>query len=128
MVIKLAIQNIALTLLSDTDDWCEVELAIRDKVVRLGADQRDIVINRLISGLENEITDRFVGVINGLNVVGILSLFEEHGTIYAGDSGEHRILFFQDSSGALLENVALTMTDREHWLAQLREGMNERES
>lgn len=120
MVIKLVTSETELTLRSDQDGWCEVDLFLGGRTVRLGADQQQLVIERLASGLDRELKGDVVGVISGMDVVWVLSLSEEHGTIFAADDGERRVIFFQEASGSLLGTVALSGEDRARWLGQLR--------
>jgi hypothetical protein len=119
MVIKLVASETELTLRSDKDGWCEVDLFFGGRTVRLGADQQQLVIERFASGLERELKGDVAGVINGMDVVWVLSLSEEHGTIFAAGDGERRVIFFQEASGSLLGTVVLSAEDRARWLGQL---------
>lgn len=120
MVTRLVAPDVELTLSSDKDGWCEVDLSLRGRTVRLGADQQQLVTDRLASALEDELKGDVTGVINGINVVWVLSLCEDHATIFAADADVRRVLFFQDSSGSLLGSANLTAEDRMQWLARLR--------
>lgn len=120
MVIKLVASKTELTLRSDDDGWCEIDLFLGGRNVRLGADQQKLVTERLASGLDRELKGDVVGVINGMDVVWVLSLSEEHGTIFAAADGERRVIFFQEASGLLLGTVVLSTEDRARWLGQLR--------
>ena len=96
MVTKLVAPDVELTLSSDKDGWCKVDVSLRGKTVRLGADQRRLVADRLALALEGELKGDVVGVINGMNVVWVLSLSEAHATIFVADVDGRRVLFFQE--------------------------------
>jgi hypothetical protein len=120
MVIKLVATGLELTLRSDKQGWCEVDLLLGGRSVRLGADRQRVVADRLAAALQKDLQGDVVGVIDARKVVWVLSLPEAHTTIFAGDAEERRVLFFQDASGKLLGSAKLTAEDRVRWLAQLR--------
>jgi len=119
MVRTLTTDDFNLTLESDSNGWCEVYIRIGYKTIRLGADHEAIVVQRLMSAMDRNLNGPMVGAIQGINVVWILSLAEEHATIYAGDDAGYRILFFQDASGNPVGDVRLTHDDKRHWLSIL---------
>jgi hypothetical protein len=101
------------------DGWCRVELARDGKVEVLGADAGDKVIRRLAAGMRESFSGSAAGMIKGIPVYAVMSLFEEHCTIYAADAHGSRLLFVQRPDGSLLATVTLTHEQRAAWLAQL---------
>lgn len=119
MVRTLTANGSALTLRSDTDGWCDVELLLDGRRLQLGAEQEDVLAKRLASAMHDELTQEVAGTIAGINVVYVLSLAEKHTTVFAGDNADRRVLFFQDASGGLVGDVRLTGKDRKDWLLGL---------
>jgi hypothetical protein len=119
MVIILPANGSTLTLQSDSDGWCTAYILFDDMKIRLGAEHQDVIVDGLVSALEGDLKPNTVGQIQEVEVVWILSLAEEHATIYAGDRNGYRILFFEDASGQLIGSVKLTSEDRQHWLSIL---------
>lgn len=124
MVIQLAASGGGLVLRFNSDYWCEVNLILGDRTVRLGADDGAVVIRRLAAALEAELEGDLAGVIDGVKVVWILTLAEAHGTVFAGDEHALRALFFQESSGSSLGSVRLNPQDCSRWRRQIQHSDN----
>lgn len=120
MVTKLVVAGAKLTLRSNEEGWCTVDLTLPDKTIRLGAEDRDWVLHHLAAALEKQITGKVNGVVEGLSVVWGISLSEMHCSMYVADRDGQRVLFFQDANASWLARVVLTNEERERWLAQLR--------
>jgi hypothetical protein len=120
MVTQLVAPGVELTFRSDENGWCSVSLSLGGKSVRLGADTRKVVMDRLASALKRELQGKAAGTLHGMKVVWVLSLFEDHAVIYAADAGGQRLLFFREDSGALFGSITLSDEERERWLAQLQ--------
>ena len=120
MVTILATSNAQLVLRADERGWCSVDLSIDGRTVRLGAEQYDVVVERLASAMDELLKGEVVGTMDGKGVARVLSLFEAHGTIFVSDTEGQRSLFFQDASGLLIGSVSLTASERIRWFEQLR--------
>ena len=107
MVTRLVTQDVELTLSEDKSGWCEVDVSLRGRTVHLGADQQQIVAKRLALALEEELKGDVVGVINGMNVVWVLSLSEAHATIFVADAIGRRVLFSKTRLALCLETRPL---------------------
>jgi hypothetical protein len=119
MVTNLRANQLTLVLRSDMGGWCQVELQLDGKTFPLGADSESQIVVRLVSALSSELTHPVVGVINGVDVVLVLSLFERHATIFVSNTRGLRTFFFQNSSGEIFANGSLTDIERERWLSEL---------
>lgn len=104
----------------DIDDWCRVKLRIKDAVWELGADARQIVFKRLQGALRESLGGDVVGSIEGVDVVWVLSLSEEHCSIYAGDKESRRVLFLQDRNADLIACVELDTAQCKEWFNSLQ--------
>ena len=109
-----------LRLLTDARGWCQVELATEGSTTALGAETKRIVTERLLTGLTDSLTGKSAGQIHGVTVRWVMSLSERHCSVYAGDVGTDRHLFFQASGGELLATVVLSEQQRYNWLRELQ--------
>lgn len=114
MVIELS-NDSATLVLQVNDEWCT---AIFDQGRRhiLGSDRPAIIIESLLRALRREPNGNPTGLIGGVAVQHVASLFEEHGTIFVGyDCGVVR-LYLQGASGDLLGTIELAETQRLKWI------------
>jgi hypothetical protein len=105
------------------DGWCRVELETAGNIEVLGADARDKVLKRLAAGVRDVFKGSAVGMIKGIPVHAVMSLFENHCTIYAADANGMRTLFVQRADGRLAGTLSLTAEQRQQWLAVLASGI-----
>jgi hypothetical protein len=101
--------------------WCEIQLESGGRITALGADDIDVIRRKLGAALEGPLAGPERGMIDDHVVRWVLSLSENHATVYAADVGEHRRLYFQAGDGSQLGSLGLTVEDRRHWLAGLGE-------
>ncbi len=102
------------------EEWCEVTLIGSGQNHYLGADSRNLVLERFFNGLTKDF-DFSSGKINGVPVSGVLTLFEAHHTIYLGEIDSKRCLYFQDGGGQLIAEVLLSDLDLSLWIECLRQ-------
>ncbi|MEP7051065.1 MAG: hypothetical protein ABJB12_11965 [Pseudomonadota bacterium] len=108
-----------LELICNDANWCQLSLRVQQNEYRLGAEVRQIVVSRLIQGLDEHLPPATAGMIAGIHVCWVCSLAEGHYSIYAADHAGRRCLFFQDPSGNLAAKLELSGMERLSWLAQL---------
>ena len=90
----------------------------------LGADTRLKIIERLINnGLLESLVGDFVGAVDGISVHWVLSLSEDHCTLYAADVEGSRVLIVQDSDAQTIATIPLSPPMRERWLFVLRRAL-----
>jgi hypothetical protein len=109
----------SLVLESGKNDWCRVTLILGGRALKLGAETRPLLFERLRRGLVDELSAPDGRSIDGIDVVWVLSLAEHHATLYAADRGEERILFVQAGDGSLVGRLVLYANDRRRWMAEL---------
>jgi hypothetical protein len=97
--------------------WCGCTLVVGENRVFLGAESRSYIIDHLIEALgpRRNVTGR----INDLEVSWVLSLAEEHSSLYIAGEADCRVLFLQDRNGQLIHTMRLSMSDVESWRAEL---------
>jgi hypothetical protein len=103
----------------DESDWCQVLLDLDGRRIALGADTIGVIVQRLRDALLDRLTGTASGVLNGIEVFGVLSLYERHSTLYAGDRGDRRLLFVQTEDGSLIGTLELGPDDMRRWQDQL---------
>ncbi|HEX8616121.1 MAG TPA: hypothetical protein VF911_00935 [Thermoanaerobaculia bacterium] len=85
----------------------------------LGAENREYLLSRLRTVLDE--SEDVVGTIDGRPVRWILSLAEQHVSIYVNaDGAPGRTLFVQDSRGEVLRKAELHPADIRIWRASLQ--------
>ena len=104
------------------EDWCEVTLIVSGQNHYLGADSRNLVLERFFNGLTKDF-DFSSGEIDGVPVSGVLTLFEAHHTIYLGVIDGKRCLYFQDGDGRIIAEILLSDSDLSLWIESLRENI-----
>lgn len=102
------------------EEWCKVTLIVSGQNHYLGADSRNLVLERFFNGLTKDFYFSS-GEINGVPVSGVLSLFEAHHTIYLGEIDGKRCLYFQDRDVQIIAEVLLSDSDLSLWIENLRE-------
>lgn len=121
--IALSSKDGSLVLRSDENDWCVVLLDAPAHAVParpLGADTQSIITARLLRALHEPAAGPPSGVIDGVPVHWVLSLFERHSRFYVGEEGERRTLFILADDGSLLTKLPLEAEDVARWKEQLR--------
>ena len=118
MVVELLCQNGVLRLTGPSGGWCQVEALLGGTAFPLGAEVLSVVAARLAVALAPELAGPWVEGSAG-RFTFVLALSERHGTIYARDVGQTRLLLCQDADGAAVGELELSAADRLRWTAQL---------
>ena len=100
-------------------NWCHVVLEREGRTHRLGADAWKIVVERLLKGLVGPLEGAGSGKIDGATVYWVLSLSEDHATLYVAPRPGGRTLFVQDAAGALVDRIDLTEQLAQGWAEAL---------
>lgn len=119
MVTELTTDSTKLVLRTDASLWCHVSLTHAGRSYELGAETLALVVQRLLLGLQDDLRGSEKGTIDGLNVVGVLSLAERHASVYAAHQDGTRMLYFQNADGGLIARVDLREEQRRQWIAVL---------
>ena len=119
MVVSLYAEGGTLVLRQVDESWWQLAVAIGSSEHVLGSDNRRIIVSRLRQGLTNTLGPTTAGSFEGTPSRWVLSLSEEHCSVYAGDCEGVRHLFFQDANGTYLGNLPLSSAERESWLVEL---------
>jgi hypothetical protein len=126
MVTTLKAESTELTLNADSSNWCQLTLQSHHQKFKLGAETLPILVQRLQQALIAPLEGNPAGSILGTEVHWVMTLAEQHCTIYAGNveqagaNAPNRQLFFQDSDGVLLAQVTLNDGTRTAWAKQLQ--------
>ena len=119
--VKLRTQDATIRLSADDRQWCQVELEVGERRAVLGAESRMVVIQRLLLGLEDELSGKRSGELAGHPVRWVASFSERHCSVYACDVGGERHLFFQAANGDLLATVLISREQRHEWARTLED-------
>lgn len=119
MVIRLHGTNGTLWLRDITEDWCQVVAKIDATERVLGSDVKQIIVQRLRNGLLPTNEPGRVLDFGGVSATWVLSLSEEHCSLYTGCIGADRAFFIQDANGALVGTLRLSPKDEQAWLSEL---------
>ena len=123
-VIELQAQGGGLRLETD-DGWCRCWL-VDDGDRYLGADTPRVVLTRLLEHLERS-DKEIAGELEGQPVRWVLTLSEEHSTLYAARSGDERLLLIQDGDAKLVGRLTISDVDWERWRQALEDAIGELE-
>lgn len=116
--IELKGQAGALYLTDQENQWCQVGLLLDGKNTILGSDDGGILRKRLGTALKPSLDGEWVER-EKMKVYFVLTLFEQHGSIYTADCDDGRILSFENAQGESLGSFALTREDCLRWEALL---------
>jgi len=105
--------------------WCQIELVTGSTRTILGSESTDVVREALIRATDSRLRGTPCGTIDGCSVLWVLSLSEAHGSVYAADVGESRLLFVQASTGMTIGRLSLSAARRSGWSMALHDGVNE---
>jgi hypothetical protein len=106
MELKLIGLEGTLVIASENGRWCHVSLHIKGEDVALGAEMLSVVASKLLRFLRLERS----------RVVWVLSLSEQHGSIY-GESHDGRVLLtIQNADARSLATLTLEPEHREAWI------------
>lgn len=117
--VQLACGSWVLELRWDENRWCELRLFRDDEEHELGADALDVVVERLLTALEQETMGQPTTLIDGREAVWVLSLAEKHCSLFAEREDAATVLHVQAEDGSLLTRASLSEDERRAWLAQL---------
>jgi|SRR5215213_2653432 len=98
--------------------WARCYLTHEGGEVFLGAESLPNIVERLSSGLCGA-GGEVAGHMSGRAVWWVLSLAEQHCTLYVTADGGEPTLFWQDRNGSLLAALALPEATRGEWCEQL---------
>lgn len=120
MVTKLELRAAAtgIRLEADAGGWARCYLTREGGEVFLGAESIAHIVESLSSGLCGAAGEAD-GHISGRVVRWVLSLAEQHCTLYVTADGGEPTLFWQDRDGSLLATLALPEATRGEWCEQL---------
>lgn len=118
MVKTLEASGARLRLDVEGNGWCRVTLQEGGRSTALGADRADIVARRLTAALLGNLSNSVVGRLQGMPVRWVLSLAEQHGSIYVNTEGRFT-LFFQDADGKLIYTLDLSEEEKVRWHDEL---------
>jgi hypothetical protein len=121
MVISLNAEGGTLVLRQADGAWWQLVVVVGSSEHVLGCDTRRIIVSRLRNGLTDTLGPKTAGLFEGIQSSWVLSLSEEHGSVYAGDREGVRLLFFQDANGSYLGCLRLSSQERETWSRNLEE-------
>jgi hypothetical protein len=89
--------------------WCQVHLRQADTSHRLGAETVTYLVEQLLSFLQNETPgQRWV-----------LSLSEQHFSVYGQHEAREVILRFEDAEGRTFSVVKLSPAEKQRWIREL---------
>lgn len=100
-------------------DWCQLELHTADRILKLGAETQYVLVQRLSLALRDKIEGKTVGSIQGVDVAWVLTLAEEHCSMYVGQVGSERVLFIQSEDCTLLARLNLSDSERRDLFSEL---------
>ena len=108
----------------DCEAWCSVFLVQGQQRRKLGADSFDLIVSRLRTALQTK-NQMASCEIDGVPFAGVLSLFEEHTSLYlevrANDcETKSRILVLEDRDGRPFHKLYLSASDEQDWLEKLK--------
>jgi hypothetical protein len=118
--IHLKSGSTTLTLQVGNQGWTSVVLLIDEHKHSLGADTLSIIATRIINALEAPLASKDSGEIDGVRVRWVLSLSEQHHTIYLAVVNEGIKLFIQHPDTTVVGSILLSDSDIARWLESLR--------
>src|SRR5690349_23166220 len=98
-------------------DWCRLQLEVDGAVFTLGAEAKSVVFERLARALADELPASTTKI-EGISATWLLSLAEEHSSVFAAEIEGRRTLFFQGPDGRLLARAVLSDSERWAWMKQ----------
>lgn len=120
MVTTLEADDVKLFFVSDANEWCSLRLEKDDQSWDLGADTKNVIARKLSFALDKQHSMVESGTIYGTSVAHVITLFENHYSIYIGRiKNSERTLFFQDKSNNIVATVRLDEKKRADWLEAL---------
>jgi hypothetical protein len=93
-----------------------------DNVHPLGAESLEYISKQLLPALSipwEELEQPVAGEINGYSVKWVLTLSEEHSTLYLSIDGNTRLLYWQDKDANLIFIIYLSAEQATQWKGQL---------
>jgi hypothetical protein len=123
MVIELKAGKSLLRILFKPEDFCEMYFFDSGCEYYLGRDLSTIVLSRLISSCEKNISS--AGYINGVNVAWVLSMPEVYASLYLEISEslnqmELRKIFFENTHGKLIGFLEVESSELFLWIESLK--------
>jgi hypothetical protein len=108
-----------LVLTIGANKWTSVELIHASGRNRMGSDVLDVVLFKLKRALADELAGKPIGAMFGVAVHAMMTLGEDHHTVYAGQVGTFRHLYIQNAEAKLVATLELAPEDRATWLGAL---------
>ena len=90
------------------NNWCNISFSKHSNVINLGADNLQVLVRKIINGIDFDKKKDIIGNINNVQVSWIFSLTEKHSTAYWGQDHNKNIFFFQDSNGNLIGSLDMS--------------------
>lgn len=119
LVIPLRTTNGVLSLREVEGPWWRLVLTLGMNEYVLGCENIETIAPRLQEGLEPLLAAKTTASFAGIQAAPLLTLSEEGCSVFAGDSGESRILYFQDAHGVLIGSLGLSPAERQEWFERL---------
>jgi hypothetical protein len=111
----LPISECSLELITDSTGWTKVYFISSDIRKHIGADTIEIIQNRLIENLCHP-NSASAGKINGQEVFWVISLSEEHYTLYASKITEGWQVYLQGPDGKIYWSGLLSKNQHDLWV------------
>ena len=108
-----------LCLTTNEHGWCTVKLSVGEQAYPVGSDTFVKVREKLRQCLGENLSGASNGSIEQVEVEWVMSLMEDHCSIYAGETPGGRTFFVQDANGHLLAKLVLDATQRAEWRKRL---------
>jgi hypothetical protein len=122
---ELPMSSARLRVTEVSDGWWQWVLLRPERETVLGADalpdKRSGILARIDAGPTT-------GEVDGQAVRWILSLFEDHHSLYACDDGEDRLLHFQDRDGHIVWRDRLLAQHRREWAMKIGDSPGDRQT
>jgi len=99
--------------------WCQCRLILESQKISLGAESLLYITSHLLSALEKP-EQGYTGEWRGHKVKWVLTLADQHSTLYVASEGEHLILLWQASTTELIASLRLSVDDCALWRTEIQ--------
>lgn len=101
-------------LVLEGQDWCVVSLRVGGSLTKLGAEAFNVLAPRILKNVTAPGTQS-IGEISGHVVHWLVSLAEDHHTLYVHFASTHRLIFIESPSGTCIWHGVLTEPQLKLW-------------
>ena len=117
--IELMVDNKKIKLVIEERKWCRVYYINNELTIKLGADNYEIVISKLLLAFAPNDNRKYV-LYKGMELFTVLCLMEPHTTIAGRElNGSGIELFCIEDGGNIIPLIALSENDIKSWKEQL---------